>query len=364
MLRTSEERYRTLVENVSDYAIFLIDDKGTITDWTLGAARVMEYASDEVIGKHFSIFYTPEDVASDEPRRELAQAAETGRAEREGWRVRKGGERFWVNEIATAVRDTDGHILGFTKIARDLTERRIAEAAAERARAEAQRDALRRQLAQGEEEERRRLARELHDEAGQHLTALSLGLRSLANVAPPGSEVDRRAAQLSALANTLGQELHALALRLRPKALDEFGLEAALSAYVEEWGKQSGMAVDVHSRLAAGRLPVDVESAVYRIVQEALTNVAKHSGARRASVHLERRDGLVVAIVEDNGRGFDVAAPRASHRAGTPPALGLLGIRERATLLGGTVEIESGPEEGTTLFVRIPVAVPHGDAEA
>lgn len=164
---------------------------------------------------------------------------------------------------------------------------------------------LRLQLAQAEEDERRRLSRELHDEAGQHLTALALGLQALSDVAPPGSEVDRRAAELRALTGTLGRELHAVAVRLRPKALDDFGLEAALAAYAEDWSRQTGIAVDVHADVASARLPGAIESALYRIVQEALTNVARHSGATRVSVVVERRARYVVAVVEDDGRGFE-----------------------------------------------------------
>jgi PAS domain S-box-containing protein len=128
-LRASEERYRTLVENVSDYAIFMIDAVGVVTEWTEGARRVKGYAAEDVIGRHLSMFYAPEELAAGDPERELVQAAREGRSEREGWRVRKGGERIFVNEIATAVRDAEGRLVGFTKISRDLTERRRAEEA-------------------------------------------------------------------------------------------------------------------------------------------------------------------------------------------------------------------------------------------
>jgi signal transduction histidine kinase len=237
--------------------------------------------------------------------------------------------------------------------------------AAERAWAAEERDALRRQLLQAEEDERRRLSRELHDEVGQHLTALGLGLQALSDVTAPGSEADRRAAQLRELVSTMGRELHALAVRLRPKALDDFGLEAALTAYAEEWSRQSGIAVAIHAEGEAERLPDAIESAVYRVVQEALTNIAKHSGATHASVVVERRDGHVQAIVEDDGRGIDAAAdtaayPPAASGAGGRTGLGLLGIRERVALLGGTVDVESVTSDGrgTTLFVRIPIESP------
>jgi PAS domain S-box-containing protein len=175
-LRASESRYRVIVDHVRDYAIFLLDAAGVITEWTQGAERVKGYRADEVIGRHVSIFYPPEALAANDPAAELDEAARTGRAERESWRLRKGGERFWANEIATAVRDADGTLVGFTKITRDLTARRRDEEAAARQRAEVERDAMRRLLAAAEEEERRRLARELHDQLGQHLTALTLGL--------------------------------------------------------------------------------------------------------------------------------------------------------------------------------------------
>ena len=250
-----------------------------------------------------------------------------------------------------------------TEAALRESEARLEQRVAERT---AERDELRRSLTIAEEVERRRLARELHDEAGQRLTALGLGLQALSDVVPPESEAVRRAAELRSLVDALARELHALAVRLRPKALDDFGLAAALTAFAEEWSVQSGISVDVHTALGSERLPLDVESAIYRIVQESLTNVGRHSTASRASVVVEQRDGDVVAIVEDDGKGFDVAAierQSAAPRDDGSTILGLVGVRERAVLLGGSVELESAQGRGTTVFARIPIPVAvRGDA--
>ena len=223
-----------------------------------------------------------------------------------------------------------------------------------RAESDAERVELRRQLNVAEEEERRRLARELHDEVGQHLTALGLEVQSLADNAGGNLAIVERASLLRDMVNALGRALHSVAVRLRPKVLDDFGLDAALAAYAEEWSQRTGIPVDVHASHGPERLPMAVESAIYRVVQEALTNVARHSGASHAGVVVERRDGSIVAIIEDSGRGFDLAElltnPNGRGR------LGLLGVRERASLLGGSMDIETSPGGGTTLFVRIPIA--------
>ena len=229
----------------------------------------------------------------------------------------------------------------------------LTAALAERERAERERNELLLQLGVAQEEERRRLSRDLHDEVGQHLTALGLGLQALSDVVPAGSEVDRRAAQLRELAGTLGRELHALAVRVRPKVLDDFGLIAALTSFAEEWTRQHGIVAEVHAGADLERLPPSVESALYRIVQEALTNVAKHSDATHTSVVVERSGGSVHVIVEDDGKGFD--ADVVADAGKRPAALGLLGIRERAALLGGSLQVETAPGAGTTIFVRLPI---------
>ena len=228
-------------------------------------------------------------------------------------------------------------------------ERRVAERTAALAALEHARNTWVMTLVTAHEDERRRIARELHDEMGQHVTGLRLGLRSLQL---DWSTADDRLTTLNALVSNLEHGVRRLAQDLRASAIDDLGLVAALSHHVEEWSQQTGIAADFCSVNCERRLTASVETTLYRVVQEALTNIARHSHARTASVVVERRVDSIVVIVEDDGRGFD--AGRQSHVDGLEH-LGLVGMRERAALLGGTITIESSPATGTCVFVSLPV---------
>lgn len=221
------------------------------------------------------------------------------------------------------------------------------------------RDALRGQLLSqvinAQEAERKRISRELHDEAGQLLTALMVGLRTLEQTpAIPGSAL-QDIANLKELAKRIYEEIHRLAVELRPKALDQLGLVRAVESYAREFGERVGLSISFEaSGLDGVQLPGEVETALYRLIQEALSNIAKHAAASRAEILLERRGESLVAVIEDDGCGFDVES--ALHpTAGERPHLGLFGMQERAALLGGRLTIESGPGQGTTVFVEIPL---------
>lgn len=220
---------------------------------------------------------------------------------------------------------------------------------AERGALERGRDELRRQLASAEERERLRLSRELHDQMGQLVTALLLGLKGLEaelHPAPPAL------AGLERLAEEIAREVHQIALELRPPALDRLGLRQALQAHLEEWSDRHGVATDFQALgPCEERFPIAVETVLYRVVQEGLTNVAKHAGATRVSLIVERRPGSVGVILEDDGRGIDLEHPPIPGRA-TP--LGLLGMQERVERLGGSFDVESAPGLGTTIFARLP----------
>jgi signal transduction histidine kinase len=206
------------------------------------------------------------------------------------------------------------------------------------------RDAMRR-VVSGQELERRRLARELHDETGQALTSILLGLRSVEEA--DGDEGRALAiAELRELVTTTLHDVRRLAVELRPKALDDFGLEPALERLVSGFGESTGIAVELETTLDE-RLPAEIETALYRIVQEALTNIVKHAHARRVSIVVMRRGNAIATLIEDDGRGF---APTEDS-----DGLGVVGMRERVSLLDGTLQIESGAAGGTTIAVEVPL---------
>ena len=208
-------------------------------------------------------------------------------------------------------------------------------------------DALRRAVT-AQELERRRLARELHDETGQALTSILLGLRSLENATEPEDRAEAVSAVRELVVSTL-HDVRRLAVELRPAALDDFGLVPALRRLGDTTRDATGLDVQVEARLGAERLPAEVETAVYRIVQEALTNVAKHASAQRVSVVVTRKNERVSVVIEDDGKGFDPVATDAGER------LGLLGMKERVQLLDGTLAVESAPGAGTTLVLELAV---------
>jgi signal transduction histidine kinase len=209
------------------------------------------------------------------------------------------------------------------------------------------RDAVRR-VVQAQELERSRLARELHDETGQALTSILLGLKPLEEAL---SEHPARAALVELREHVVNalQDVRRLAVELRPAVLDDYGLVPALERLIDAFGEQSKVRVDFHSALGETRLPSEVETALYRVVQESLTNIVKHANATRISVTLARRETGVAAVIEDDGAGFE---PRTVREGG----VGLLGMRERLALIDGRLEIESRPGAGTTIVAEVPVS--------
>jgi PAS domain S-box-containing protein len=381
VLRESEERLRLIVASASDYAIFTLDPGRRVTSWSPGAESIFGYAEAEIVGRSADLLFTPEDRAAGAPESEVRTALREGRAADERWHLRMDGTRFYASGVLTRMGEDGSR--GFAKVCSDLTgrkrmedalrearddlERRVVERTAELARANeslseslAARTELLRRVVTAQEEERRRISRELHDSMGQELTALILGLKALERTVPDDAPGRGRLLEVEAIVNRIGREAHDLAVDLRPTALDDLGLGPALAAYVALWSERTGVAAEFQPLgLEGHRLPPEVETAVYRIVQEALNNVAKHAAARHASVIVEQDGGELTALVEDDGRGFD---PERAGPASGRRSLGLLGMRERVGLVGGMLLVESAEGGGTTVRVRIPLRPPAEEA--
>ena len=208
------------------------------------------------------------------------------------------------------------------------------------------RDALAR-VVKAQEHERKRLARELHDETGQALTSILLGLKPLEQSARTDEERAAMASLRELVVSTL-RDVRRLAVELRPSALDDFGLATAVERLADTFRDSTGMRVDVETRLGEVRLPPEVETALYRIVQEALANIVKHAEATHVSILLTRKEFSVAAVVEDDGKGFDETDTGDN-------VLGIVGMRERVGLVGGRLAIESGSGSGTTVAAEVPI---------
>ncbi|HEV2912213.1 MAG TPA: PAS domain S-box protein [Pyrinomonadaceae bacterium] len=382
LLQASEERLRLLIESVTDYSIIIQDMDGRIEVWNPGAERMFDYTQAEAVGQSIEIIFTPEDRAQGAHLAEMKTAREQGVANDERWHLRKDGSRFYVSGVLTLLRD--GGLMGYAKIARDLTESKRTEEELRRARAELElrvvertselaeanralrvenaerrqvekaRLQLLRQLVRVQDDERRRIARDIHDHLGQQSTALRLQLEALKDQCKGYEELCGPIEQTQEIAARLDADVDFLAWELRPAALDDLGLAATLGNFVKEWSKHFQIPADFHtSGMDEERPSPEVETSLYRIAQEALNNACKHAQASGVNVLLERRDHSVMLIVEDNGVGFDPSDKEQSEKG-----LGLLGMRERAGLVGGSLEIESAPNEGTTIFARVPVIFP------
>ena len=342
-LRESEQRYRLLVDCVKDYAIFMLSRKGHVMSWNQGAQRIKGYSREEILGRHFSVFYPLEDIQSGKPKRELEIAADEGRFEDEGWRLRKDGSRFWANVVITAQCDPAGKLAGFTKVTRDITERKKAE--------EAIRD-LSSRLLSVQDDARRHLARELHDSAAQTLSALALNLALLGTYPEISAHprIGKTVEESAGLVEEATREIRTLSFLLHPPALDNACLGSALRWFVDGFAQRTKIRVDFEVSPGLERLPEDVEAALFRVAQEALTNVYRHSGSTEAGVRLTLNGGEITLEIQDHGKGFPMApgdGARAKFGVGIP------GMRERLQQLGGRLEIRSD-SAGTRVLAILP----------
>jgi PAS domain S-box-containing protein len=346
-LRESEERLRLAFAGAQE-GIWDWDLESNAVVYSPHWKHMLGYSEDE-IEPHISAWERlvhPDDRrAADEAHDGVMRGQATYHAE---FRLRhKNGHYVHVLSRGFPVRrEADGPVVRIVGTHFDLTQRREREA--ERARNE-----LLGRLVFVQEDERRRIARDMHDQFGEHLTALSLEIAGLAEACGARADLAERARTLATIAERLDRDVEQLVWQLRPTALDDLGLRAALTNYVQEWSARHGIAAELHtSGLLDDRLASEVETALYRIAQEALNNVAKHSQAGRVEVILERRPDCVLLIVEDDGVGFDAGLTARGRRG-----FGLMGMQERAALVGASLDIETTEGQGTTILVRISAPV-------
>jgi PAS domain S-box-containing protein len=365
----------------SDDAIVGKTLDGVITAWNPGAERIFGYSAVEAIGQHISLI-----IPDDRRAEEEDVLARLRRGEKiahfETVRQTKDGRRLNMSLAVSPIRDAQGLIIGASKVARDITERTSAQEALKRAHADLENrvrartaelananEALRTEMAErqriererlqlltrvvlAQEEERRRIARELHDQLGQQLTALRLTLEALTDQSVDQTALRDQVQMLKELALQLDRDVAFRVWQLRPAEVDALGLQAAVTHYIQNWSKHFGIPVHLHANWAAEEpLPFELETTIYRLAQEALNNVAKHARASRVDVVLERSAGSLSLIIEDDGQGFDTSATEAAG-----DGFGLIGMRERAALAGADLQIESTAGEGTTVILRATLA--------
>ena len=360
-LRETERRFRLLVEAVQDYAIFTLDADGRVNSWNVGAKRLKGYEASEIIGQHFSRFYPAEDIQAGKPRRELVIAASEGRVEDEGWRIRKDGSRFWANVVITATKDAHGGVLGFSKVTRDFTERMLAEQNLQDSQRKLQDSerSLRElsfHLLRTQDEERQRIGRDLHDSLGQYLSVLKMKLDSLKSSSSKMSPDDLAELNNCAqIAEDAVKEVRTISYLLYPPMLEEMGLKSAVSWYLDGFTKRSGIRTTFEVSPALGRLAPDVELATFRVLQESLTNVHRHSGSPTADVRLLLDDDNFILRVSDQGTGVNLNKFELPGQDWTGThGVGLRGMRERMRQIEGNLELWSS-EKGTTVTATVPL---------
>jgi two-component system sensor histidine kinase UhpB len=363
MQRRSMEDLRRLgwIVESSDDAIIGKTLEGTITSWNGGAERLFGYNREEAIGQPVTLLVPPE--RRDEETKILERIRLGGTIEHfETVRVCKDGRRIDVSVSISPIRDGEGRITGASKIARDITARKRVEAELRASREQLR--ALAAHIQSVREEERKRIARELHDELGQSLTGFKMDLVWIRNRVQAGLAAEdtqpvlEKFASMGRLLDGMAVLMRKICTELRPGVLDDLGLAAAIEWQTREYQARTGIRCEL--KMEMGEVEVDPErsTALFRILQELLTNVARHARASHVTVLVRAAPGQLIMEVKDDGRGI-----KDSEQTGRK-SLGLVGLRERAHVFGGTVEIGGSPGAGTTATVTMPLGKPEPEAEA
>jgi PAS domain S-box-containing protein len=471
-----ESGLQALLDSIDDCAVLRLDPNGNVVTWSSGAQRIKGYRAAEILGQHFSRFYTAEDIGRRKPTTHLRLALEQGRFQDRGWRVRRDGSRFWAHVIITPLKDERGQLQGFAKVTRDITERKTAEdalrqserlldgffsaspaglaildrnlryqrvnetmAAIDGASAAAHlgrtvrevipeladqvephvkrvlatgrrtlnhelcgpmpseegaighwvanyfpivseageitqigcvvlditdcrraEESLRRlsgRLMELQDQERRRIARELHDSIGQCLTAIKINLDFLDRDLPGHTlspKAEKALAEALKLADQCSADTRTISYLLHPPLLDERGLASAIRWYSDGFAQRSGIQLSIDLPAEGVRLPQPLETTLFRIVQESLTNLHRHSGSNTAEIRLLIDAESVELEVRDRGHGMPAASLQRCNSHSRVPGVGIAGMRERVRQFGGTLEIQS-TSQGTTVRATLPI---------
>lgn len=351
--KPTHREFEILFESAPN-GVIVIDNQGLIILLNTQMGKKFGYLREELIGRHLEILIPERFRSGHSDLRKgfkLDPQVRPMGAGRDLFGQRKDGSEFPIEIGLNPIRAIAGDFVMATVV--DITARK--RATEQISAGVVERDDLRRRLMQAQEDERLRLAHELHDQTGQNLAAVMLALKGLE---PLLSESGRdRMSGLRKQLDQMGKSLHHVAWELRPASMDELGLASALANYVSEWGEQYGVEADFHCRDAKlDELPKEIRTTIYRIVQEGLTNIAKHTpGATAISVVIDRTGATLNLTIDDNGSGFDVASETGLPGIRQRGHLGLAGMRERLSLIGGQLEIDSSIGVGTTIFARIPI---------
>jgi PAS domain S-box-containing protein len=343
-----EEKFRKTIEEVKDYAVYILDAGGNIITWNKGAENISGYTSDEVMGKNHSIFYTGEDRQNNIPEEQLNIAAANGRFSAERNRTRKDGSFYYALVTTTPLFDNKNGVTGFLKIVYDLTERKKAEEEIIQNRQQIRN--LMEHLEYVREEERVSISREIHDELGQMLTSLKIDLSLLTKdseslSANPQGRISRMKQKIDSSINTVRK----ISAGLRPNEIDFFGVEATIESELLSLKEAAGIDTAFTSSLKDFKISNNKSSiAIYRIFKEAITNILRHSNASGISVTLTAAGSSnFVLEIYDNGKGFN-----SDNTSVT--SYGIIGMKERAAILGGSLLVDSKPGQGCRIKLTVP----------
>jgi PAS domain S-box-containing protein len=344
-LQQSEARFRNTFENAA-IGIAHIEMDGRWLRVNKMLCHIMGYSYAQLMATTLQSLTHPEDLALDLEQTERMFSGRLSNYTIEIRCRRGGGEFAWFSLTSSLARDETGRPLYFIKFVQDISPRKEAEAA---------RSKLFQMIKDTQDRERLRVARDLHDHMGQLLAALKVEIKTLDNPLMMGADRDGALGRLRKIADSVGKELRYLVLELRPADLANQTLTDSLRRYVAEWSRRFQISADFLSQnLEVEQAPTALKNTILRLVQEALTNIVKHSAARNISVMLKQHRGQLQLIIEDDGVGFDPSQIAAEGQAGQK--LGLLGMQERVKFYGGILEIEASPGEGASVFVSLPLS--------